>query len=272
MLLLSMSALAAPVPEDSMLNSAERPWQLEPVAELGFLAPLSHIYQGGVDGSEIDYIKEGGQDNLFLVSRLSLNVRWAERNTVTFLYQPLNLETQQVARRDLVVDGVMFVDGTPLELRYGFDFYRLSYTRDVLEDPNKELSFGASLQIRNATISFTSTDGELRTTNRDIGPVPILKTRGRFDSSRGTWWGFEVDGFYAPIKYLNGDNSDVLGAIADASLRGGITLNKGVEPFLNLRYIGGGSEGTNSDPDPGTDGFTRNWLHLGTVSVGFLVR
>ena len=272
LLLLSAIALAAPVPADSILNNTDRSWQLQPVAEIGFLAPLSHIYQSGNGGSEFDYITEGGQDNLFLVTRWSLDLQLKERNTVTFLYQPLNIRTAQVAQRDLAFDEVVFTDGTPIELRYGFDFYRASYTRDVLADPDKELGFGASLQIRNAAIEFVSTDGTQRSTTRDIGPVPVLKVKGRFDSDAGSWWGFEADGFYAPIKYLNGDGSDVLGAIADASLRVGTTLNHGVEPFLNVRYIGGGSEGTGDDPDPGKDGFTRNWLHLGTVTLGVLVR
>lgn len=272
MLLLTLTAAAAPVPEGSLLNSPERPWQVEPVAEIGFLAPFSNTYQSGKEGTEFDYVEEGGQDNLFLFARLSVDVRWSERNAVTFLYQPLDVLTQQVANRDLVLDNLTYPSGTPIDFRYGFDFYRLSYSRDVLEDPDKELAFGASLQIRNATINTTSSDGTLRSTTRDIGPVPVLKTRGRFDGESGTWWGFEVDGFYAPIKYINGGNSDVVGAIADASLRAGVTLEHGVEPFLNLRYIGGGSEGTNSTPDPGKDGYNRNWLHLGTLTIGVLVR
>ena len=272
LLLLSAIALAAPVPADSILNNTDRSWQLQPVAEIGFLAPLSHIYQSGNGGSEFDYITEGGQDNLFLVTRWSLDLQLKERNTVTFLYQPLNIRTAQVAQRDLAFDEVVFTDGTPIELRYGFDFYRASYTRDVLADPDKELGFGASLQIRNAAIEFVSTDGTQRSTTRDIGPVPVLKVKGRFDSDAGSWWGFEADGFYAPIKYLNGGTTDVVGAIADISLRGGLSLNNGLDPFLNLRYLGGGAEGTTDNPEPGTDGFTRNWLHFTTLTIGFMVR
>ncbi len=272
LLLLPSLTFAAPVPADSILNSTDRAWQVQPVAEIGFLAPLSHIYQSGNDGSEFDYIEEGGQDNLFLVTRWSLDLLLKERNTVTFLYQPLNIRTAQVAQRDLTFDDVVFTEGTPIEIRYGFDFYRASYTRDVLEDPDRELGIGASLQIRNAAIEFTSTDGTQRSTTRDIGPVPVLKVKGRFDNDAGSWWGFEADGFYAPIKYLNGGTTDIEGAIADISLRGGLTLNSGIDPFLNLRYLGGGAEGTSSNPKPGADGFTRNWLHFTTLTVGFMVR
>ena len=41
--------------------------------------------------------------------------------------------------------------------------------------------------------------------------------------------GFEADGAYAPIKYINGDSSDVIGALLDASVRGGLILNDGTE-------------------------------------------
>ena len=270
--LVASTALAAPVPEDSLLNTDKRRWRIEPGAEIGFLAPLSHEIQFGKDGSTIDYIEEGGQDNLFPFTRWTIDLRLKDRSTVTFLYQPLDVKTSQVATRDLRIDGIDFSTGTPIDFRYGFDFYRASYTYDLFPDEERELGLGLSLQIRNATIGFTSADGELRTTNRDIGPVPVLKVRGRFEGERRTWWGFEADGFYAPIKYLNGSNTDVVGAILDASVRAGGRASSGVEPFISVRYLGGGAEGTSKNPDPGKDGYTSNWLHFGTVSLGFLLR
>ena len=263
---------AAPVPPNSTLNKEGRAFRIEPVAEIGFLAPLSHTIQFGNDGSEFDYIEEGGQDNLFLVTRWSVDLCIKDRSTVTFLYQPLNIQTEQTATRDLRFDGVDFAEGTPIDMRYGFDFYRGSYTYDLLPEEDRELGVGASLQIRNAAISFSSADGTLRTINRDIGPVPVLKVRGRFEAEQRKWWGFEADGFYAPIKYINGSNSDVVGAILDASVRAGLKANNGIEPFINLRYLGGGAEGTSSDPDPGKDGYNNNWLHFVTVTLGFNLR
>ena len=52
-----------------------------------------------------------------------------------------------------------------------------------------------------------------------------------------------MSGAYAPIKYLNGDVSDVVGALLDASVRGGFHLSNDVDVFINLRYVGGGAEG-----------------------------
>ena len=145
--------------------------------------------------------------------------------------------------------------------------------RDVLQAEDSELSLGFSMQIRNATIDMETADGEFRDTTRDIGLVPLFKAKGRFDRrEEGYWWGFEADGAYAPIKYINGDTSDVVGALLDGSIRVGYYAKRGIEPFLNLRYVGGGAEGTSNVPDPGEDGFNANWLHFGVLSLGVMLQ
>ena len=85
-------------------------------------------------------------------------------------------------------------------------------------------------------------------------------------------FGFDAAGSYAPIKYINGSDSDVVGAILDASVRGGLQLRNETDAFVNLRYIGGGAEGTDSTPDPGKDGYVANWLQLLSLSIGLRLR
>lgn len=251
------SAVASPEP-------AEAPFvQLRTIAEVGMLAPLKHSIRYGAEGSRFDYLDEGGQDNLFPVFRFSAEVTLAARHTIILLYQPLNLETKVTAGRTLRFDDTTFAAGTPLDLRYGFDFWRVSYLYDFFADPDQELSLGGSLQIRNATIAFSAVDGSGRVDRRDIGPVPALKLRGRYHFDSGFWLGGEVDGIYAPVKYLNGGESDVEGAILDLSVRAGYRVVRGVDAFVNVRYLGGGAEGT------GGDGFTANWLHFLTATIGF---
>ena len=236
-------------------------------AELGFLAPVRHTVQFSEYGTRIDYRRDGAQDVLFPFARLSTTLRIRERHAVTLLYQPLELNTEAVARRDLVVDDETFIAGTPMRFTYGFPFWRAGWGYDMLRDPQREFRLGAALQIRNATIEFASLDGEQLVSNRDVGPVPLLHAMGRTVFRSGTFVEGEFDGFYAPIKYINGGSSDVVGAIVDLSLRGGIVLRDEAEGFINLRYLGGGAEGTSDDRGPG-DGFTRNWLHFVTLSLG----
>jgi hypothetical protein len=249
------SASAADAAEKSLLKAH---------FELGYLASLSHRVQFGKDGTYFSYVRSGGQDNLYAFQRLSLDLRLSSRSTLIFLYQPLALETKELLDATLRVDGLDFPAGTPMRFFYGFPFYRVSYLRDLSKNPATELA------IRNATIEFESLDGTLFRSNRNIGPVPILKLRWRHTTPSGFWYGAEADGFYAPISYINGSENEVVGAILDASFRSGLTLKHGVEAFLNVRYLGGGAVGTDKTPDPpSVDGYVRNWLHFLTVTAGF---
>ena len=271
--LLISAALATtpPVPE-SALNTTDRDLRVRLSAEVGMVGALSHVIQYGKDGTEFDYKEEGGQDVLFPFKRMSADLDLGARHTVVFLYQPIDLRTNVTLQEDQVFDSVAMPAGTPVDIRYGFDFYRGSWMYDLQADPTRELSLGASLQLRDAVLDFTSADGTLRSSNRDVGPVPLLKLRVRQPLGEGLWWGAEVDGVWAPIKYLNGSDSDVEGALLDASLRAGMHLGHGVDTFLNLRYLGGGAEGTGSNTTPPGDGYTRNWLQFTSVSLGFALR
>ncbi len=255
---LSVTAIAA---------SASAEPEFRTRVELGFLDVLSHKIQFGRDGTYIDYQSDAGQDNLFGFGRASADVALGRHN-LTFLYQPLSLETQAVFPRDIQIDDVEFPEGTPVDVKYGFPFYRLSYAYDVVPRQDTWVELGGSLQLRNATLVFTSVDGSLRRLERDVGPVPILRARAGHEFDNGTFLETEMDGFYAPVSYINGDDNDVVGAILDASLRYGWILDDTYEVFLNGRYLGGGSSGVGDESEFG-DGFTRNWLHFATITLGF---
>ena len=252
-------------------KSKDKNLKLRGVAELGFLAVLKHQIQFSNSGTYIDYIQDGGQDVLFPVSRISLELEIKERHTITFLYQPLRLESTNLLPRDLIIDDLLFPAGTSVNFLYNFPFFRISYMKELAPNNEKfDFALGASLQIRNATIAFESTDGSLFRSNRDVGPVPVLKFRTRYNFNRLTYTEIEADGFYAPISYLNGSDNEVVGAILDASLRQGLHINENIGAFLNLRYIGGGAVGTSDDDQGPGDGYVKNWLNFLTVTCGFI--
>lgn len=254
--------------QDKAQSSEER-LNLTAKAEIGFLAVADHKVQFGRTGTYFNYREQGGQDVLFPFARYSLELEVSRINTFYLLYQPLRLETQVLLQEDLQVDDLVFPAGSAVNLLYNFPFYRLSYTRELLSSTkNFDLAIGASLQLRNATISFESNDGSRFRTNRDLGPVPALKIKARAFLSERVFTELEADGIYAPISYLNGSDNDVTGAILDASLRCGVKFNKPVTAILNLRYLGGGAEGGSDISGPG-DGYVRNWLDFITVSTGF---
>jgi hypothetical protein len=237
--------------------------------ETGFLAVLAHDIQFSRDGTNFSYIDEGGQDVLFPVTRFSLNLTHL-RHTFTLLYQPLRLESTNQPSKDLIIDGERFQKGNPVRFLYDFPFYRFSYLFELTHRGGKyDAGIGLTLQIRNATIVFETYDGSDYRANRNIGLVPALKYFGAVRPTSWFWLATELDGIYAPVSYLNGDNNDVKGAILDASMRAGLDLGKKRDVFLNVRYIGGGAEGQSDNSLPPGDGYVSNWLHFLTVSAGF---
>ncbi len=259
-------------PQHSLLNDPANTVWFMGGYELGFIDVLSHTIQFGSDGTQFDYVEEGGQNILFPFQRLSAEIHFGPRHGIILLYQPLDIRTETLLDRDVIVDELTFPADTPVELRYGFDFYRFSYLYDFSRKKNKEIAIGLSLQLRNASIWFKSADGTLFRVNQNVGPVPIFKFRTRLPFKKGVWFGSEIDGFYANGRYISGSDNDFEGAILDASFRIGFDLNTSFSTFLNVRYIGGGARGFNEgDTGPG-DGYTDNWLHTGAVSLGMYVQ
>jgi hypothetical protein len=257
------------------LNPPDRFWRVRLVPELGFLAPVHHTIILSSDGTKFDYVAEGGQDNLFFFARLQAEFEFIKRINVALLYQPIDLRTAVTFLDDHRFDGFDFPAGTPVDMRYGFSFYRLSIFYDFFKDPDRDLGLGLSAQIRNATIDFSHADGSVRTTNRDIGFVPIIKITGRYTFKSGLFLGAEVDGFYARGKGIVGRTTvepSFEGLIMDAGLRAGFHLMPIGDLFLVLRYIGGGARGTSTTPDPPNDGYVANWIHTMSLGLGVIVR
>lgn len=238
--------------------------------ETGFLSVLYHKIQLSSNGTYFDYKENGGQDVLFPVQRYSLELEVNKKHTFILLYQPLRIESQEFLKDDLVVDFQTFPDSSAVNFLYNFPFYRFSYcTRITPVKSDLNFAVGFSLQIRNATISFESTDGEIFRTNRDIGLVPALKIRSRYIPDKKFFFVFEADGIYAPISYLNGSSNEVKGAILDAVFQSGLKISKPGSVSLNLRYITGGATGTSTEDTFPGDGYVKNWLHFLIPSVSF---
>jgi hypothetical protein len=226
--------------------------QVIPHFEEGALGVIAHEYRVGAGGTDFNFVTQGGQDVLFPYQRFSVDVVLAGKSHITFLYQPLTISTRTVVDRngsgtgDLVIDGTHFSPGTPLDITYGFDFWRLSYLYDFSNDPATILGLGLSLQIRNASIVFTAVDGSARNVAQNIGPVPIIKVRAAHWFSPAFGLDFEGDGFYASSAFFNGATQPFTGWIWDAALSAKTRLLPGVEAFLTLRTVGGGANGTNA--------------------------
>jgi hypothetical protein len=259
--------------------------QVIPRAELGYVAVLKHLYQSGETSDRFNYVTQGGQDTLFPYQRYAVDVVLGGRHVVTLLYQPLTFNTQSVVNRnfgsgDLVIDGVHFADATPLDLKYGFDFWRASYLYDFARSPDTILGAGVSLQLRNASIVFSGVNpagDDVRTVQQNVGPVPILKLRAAHQFSPHFGLDFEVDGFYASSAFINGSGADFTGWVWDAALSATTTFAPGAKAFLVVRSIGGGAEGYNAYPyqswtSSAENNYTYNELATLALSLGFTLQ
>ncbi|MFA6617618.1 MAG: hypothetical protein WCT23_00920 [Candidatus Neomarinimicrobiota bacterium] len=232
--------------ESSLLNSADSKVKVSFEIETGTVGVLSHTYQSGrteEGATRFDYVKQGGQDVLFPFDRYVANITIKEKHKISLMYQPLKVTTNVTFRDDVMVDSVLFSKGTPMELSYGFPFYRITYSYSFINSENFTLAGGLALQARNANIVFKALDGTAMTVANNVGPVPSLNLNGRYDFNGGAFLGFEVTGLYASSAIINGASFAFEGSILDASLRGGYTLIDGLDVFANFRFLGGTSKG-----------------------------
>ena len=274
---LAILLAAMSVGAEGFLNQNDGALDITAVAETGFVKVWLHRIQIGETDDVLDYVNEGGQEILFPFSRLTAEATIADRHTIIFLYQPLEIATQVRFDEARTIDGVTFAADEGVNLTYGFPFYRVSYLYDFAASESLELAAGLSLQLRNASIRFESTDGENLAASQDLGPVPILKVRAEYtfpgDAVPGAFVGLEADGFYATDAIFNGASYTFQGSIFDASLRAGFEPVDGIEVFANFRGLGGGAEGTRP-PENRTfwsqsrAGFTDNFLVSTSLTLG----
>ncbi|MCX7775083.1 MAG: hypothetical protein WHT81_02870 [Rectinemataceae bacterium] len=263
--MLPLGIMAAPSPLDVSLE-----------AELGTVKVFSHTYRVGPSpaNTEFDFVTMGGQEILFPFSRLSVQMLADGRHSIRFLYQPLELTTQTVARTAFTIDDVTFAAGSPVDIVYSFPFYRVTYLYDLLRGADF-LGVGAAVQLRNASIRFSGFDAvgnDVRAVSQNLGIVPALAVAGEFGLPGGFFAGFEATGIYASSALLNGATFQFEGSILDASIRAGRRFQSGAEAFLNFRFLGGSAAGVSQYPDlfwtESQNDETANYLTTGSVTFG----
>lgn len=261
---------------ESVLNFEDRNYSVFLEAETGIGKVLYHTIQIGESGTNFNYITQGGQELLFPYSRYVAGVVLGQTHNIRFLYQPLTIETNTRFQSGITVDDVTFAGGTPMALKYGFPFWRLSYTYDFIPGKKIDLGVGGSLQLRNASISFASLNGEDLTISQNLGPVPAINILGRYAFDSGLYINLEIVGLYASSAIINGADFEFEGSILDAAIRGGIELKNSVDAFVNLRFLGGSAKGTSEYAKDSwaesVTSYTSNYLATMALTLGVTVK
>ncbi|MGM0640334.1 MAG: hypothetical protein ACQESN_02775 [Thermotogota bacterium] len=266
----------------TFLNDENNVYNLNLEYENGWVSVLSHTLQFGENGTEFDFVEQGGQDILFPFERFTADLELFSKHHIVFLYQPLTVETKVQQREELIFNDTTFATATNeesvLNVKYGFPFWRVSYLYDFLEDENYYLSAGLSLQLRNASIIFENYDGSKVTVNQNLGPVPIIKLKAAYFFDNGIYIETDSDGFYASSKFFNGADFEFTGSIFDISGRIGFKLKESLNTFINIRYLGGTSEGVSQYENSywsqsGEQGiYSNNFLNTATFTLGFEIK
>lgn len=249
----------------------ETPVTVSLETEAGAVKVLYHTYQVGLGGTNFDFVNNGGQEILYPFQRFTATAHFTERHQIQFLYQPLTVETEITPRSNFTVDGVEFAADYPVDVVYGFPFYRTTYLYDLIAG-DANLSVGAAIQLRNASIRFTSVDGNNRAVSQNLGIVPAVALAGKLPFDNGLFVGFEATGLWASSSIINGATFEFEGSILDASLRAGTRLDERAEAFINVRFLGGSAKGTSQYNNPywteSTEPYTANYLATLTVTLG----
>ncbi len=275
-LLVGISGSVFAAETDSLINMEDAPVQFFAEYESGLVSVTGHIIQIGSSGTVFNYVTQGGQDILFPFERLTVGAVIEDRHRVSFLYQPLEINTIVPFESTVTVDGKDFLG--PVELKYGFPFWRITYSYDLLDQKEFTLGVGAAMQIRNASIVFKDVDGAEVSVSQNVGPVPALHVYSRWETPVGINLTADITGLYASSAIINGATFEFEGSILDASLRAGYQLRNNVEIFGNIRFLGGTSKGTSSYPgtnwsvSSGDDRFSQNNLGTVTATMGVTVR
>jgi hypothetical protein len=259
----------------SYLNDTDAMVKLSLELETGVLKVFHHTYQVGKTGTNFDFVNSGGQEILFPFQRFTANADIKDKHRVSLLYQPLTVETRVRTRAPVTVDGQTFAAGSDLNLVYGFPFWRGTYS--YLFDLGKvRLGLGLALQLRNASISFSTPSGAAVSVSQNLGPVPAFHLSALWTPQSAFSLYAEATGLYASSALINGANFAFEGSILDASVRPTAHLKNGVELFLNLRFLGGSAQGTSqydsTQWSTSVERYTANYLATGSLTLGASLR
>jgi hypothetical protein len=224
--------------------------------EGGALAFFQNEQRYGSQGTLYTHGTIAQDRNLFAAQRVSLEARALDRHTVIFLYAPLDVTTRVTLGSPITFRDQTFPAGAVVDHRYLFDGVRATYLYRTLAYRGLTVDLGATLGVRNAEVSLSQVDGTRFAPERDIGPVPALRARLRYDPGQGAYALYDLDAGGT----LPGVGT-VTGGVLDTALTLGIPLVKGLDGTLRLRYLAGGATVPNRQ--------ILNWAQFASASAGF---
>ncbi|MFA7108243.1 MAG: hypothetical protein WC162_03780 [Sphaerochaetaceae bacterium] len=92
---------------NSLINKENAPIKFFGEAESGFFAVTGHTIQIGTSGTNFNYLTQGGQEILLPFQRFNVGATLFDKHRISFLYQPLEINTTVNFREAVTIDGVL---------------------------------------------------------------------------------------------------------------------------------------------------------------------
>jgi hypothetical protein len=127
----------------------------------------------------------------WLNTRLNLLWDFRDRHGIRFLYAPFSYEETGFVDTQIDFAGSSFAAGQPLQSRYQFNSWRLSYRYKLVEKDRFGLWLGATLKIRDAEIALQQ--GNRFAKDDDLGFVPLAYVAARYKLGERWYANAEMD-------------------------------------------------------------------------------
>lgn len=135
--------------------------------------PYNAIRVPGTGGTPFDLTESGFRTRPAWFYRVRAGYTFADRHTVSLLYAPLAVTARSGGLpTPLNFNGVSFNPGRPIDVRYTFNSYRLTYRFDFVRKQRLRFGAGFTGKIRDAAIRLEN--GERESTKTNVGFVPLL--------------------------------------------------------------------------------------------------
>lgn len=168
--------------------------------------------------------------------RLRFGYTIAKRHTIIGLVAPLTIRSfSDGYDQDLLYQNTTFAAGQPLEVRYMFNSYRITYRFHIVEKEKITFAMGATAKLRQAEVEVKNDLAS--SVNKNLGFVPIINFYLNWRMVDKVALIFEGDALVAP----NG-----VGRAEDVFLGGAYYVNENLAIKAGYRLLEGGSRNPES--------------------------
>ena len=148
--------------------------QLELDVEAGAaLSGYNKVRIPGDDGTFINFA-ESLEPTPTAFYRLRLSYTINEKHTISALYAPLTIRYDGTFGEELRFFGTTFAATQPLDVRYQFNSYRLTYRYNFPRTKRFQFGVGATAKIRDAEVEVNGV------TKTNVGFVPLINFRAEW--------------------------------------------------------------------------------------------